>query len=107
MYIENHGIPRSIHLDQAKCLVGNQVKNFCKTINIEIIEAPVNDHRGIGLVGRLMQTIKIRPECIKEEKSANNAFLVKYALKVIIHQLWICGQKTTKISPFEALWPKI
>ena len=28
MYIENHGIPRSIRLDQAKCLVGNQVKTF-------------------------------------------------------------------------------
>ena len=29
MYIENHGIQRSIRLDQAKCLVGNQVKTFC------------------------------------------------------------------------------
>ena len=26
MYIENHGVPRSIRLDQAKCLIGNQVK---------------------------------------------------------------------------------
>ena len=35
MYIENHGILRFICLDQAKCLVGNQVKTFCKKI-IEI-----------------------------------------------------------------------
>ena len=36
MYIETHGIPRSIRLDQAKCLVGNQVKTFCNKNNIEI-----------------------------------------------------------------------
>ena len=49
MYIENHGIPRSIRLDQAKCLVGHQVKTFCKRNNIKTIEA-----------------------CIKEENLANN-----------------------------------
>ena len=102
MYIENHGVPRSIRLDQAKCLVGNQVKTFCRKINIDIIEAPVNDHRAIGLVERLIQTIKIRLACIKEEKSTNNAFHVKHALKIIVHQLRKCKQKTAKISPFEA-----
>ena len=58
MYIEPHEIRRSIHLDQAKCLFGNQVKTFCSKNNIDIIEAPVNDHRAIGLVERLIQTIK-------------------------------------------------
>ena len=101
MYIETHRIPRSIRLDQAKCLVDNKVNN-CNKNNIEIIEAPVNDHRAIGLIERLIQTIKNRLACIKEDKSANNAFDVKYALKIIIHQLLICKQKTTKISPFEA-----
>ena len=47
MYIENHGIPRSIRLDQAKCLVDNQVETFCNKNNIEIIEAPVKYHRAI------------------------------------------------------------
>ena len=105
MYIENHGIPRFIPLDQAKCLIGNQVKTFCKKI-IDIIEAPVNDHRAIGLVERLIQTIKNRLACIKEEKSSTNAFHVKHALKIIIHQLRICKQRTTKISPFEAHFGK-
>ena len=54
------------------------------------------------MLGRLIQTIKSRLACIKEEKLANNGFHVKYALGIIIHQLWICKQKTTKISPFEA-----
>ena len=50
MCIENHGIPRSIRPDQAKCLVGNQLKTFCNKNNIDIIEAPVNNHRAFGLV---------------------------------------------------------
>ena len=102
MYIEIHGIPRSIRLDQAKCLVGNQVKTFCNKNNIDIIEAPVNDHRAIGLVERLIQTIKNRLACIKEEKSPTRAFHVKHALKKIIHQLRICKQRTAKTSPFAA-----
>ena len=102
MYIENHGIPRSIRLDQPKCLVGNQVKTFCNKKNIDIIEAPVDDDRAIGLVERLFQTNKNRLACIKEEKATANAFHVKHALKIIIHHLRICKQRTTKISPFEA-----
>ena len=41
MYNKNHGIPRFFRLDQAKCLVRNQVKTFCNKNNIEIIAAPV------------------------------------------------------------------
>ena len=102
MYIENHGIPISIRLDQAKCLVENQVKTFCNKNNIDIIEAPVNDHRAIGLVERLIQTIKNRLACIRKEKLPTRDFHVKHALKIIIHQLRICKQRTTKTSPFEA-----
>ena len=39
---------------------------------------------------------------MKKEKSANNSFHVKHAIKIINHQLRICKQKTTKTSPFEA-----
>ena len=82
MYIENHGIPRYIGLDQAKCcLVGNQVQNFCNKNKIDIIEAPLDDHRAIGLVEILIQAIKSRLACIKDQKSTNNAFHVKYASK--------------------------
>ena len=72
MYIENHGTPRSSRIDQEKFLVGHQLKTFCKRDNIEIIEAPVNDHRAVGLVEGLIQTIRNRLACIREEKSANN-----------------------------------
>ena len=49
-YIHIHGVPRNIRLDQARCLIGYKVKNFCKQHNINILTAPVNGHRAIGLV---------------------------------------------------------
>ena len=101
MYFENHGIPRSIRLDQSKYLVGNQVKTRNKN-NIEIFEALVNDHRAFGLVERLIQAIKNRLACITEGKLANNAFFVKHAIQIPFHQLQECKQKTTKISPSKA-----
>ena len=75
MYIENHGIPRSIRLDQAKYLVGNQAKTICNKNNINIIEAPVNDHRFIRLIERLIRTIKNRPVFIKEKNRLLTPFM--------------------------------
>ena len=58
-YFQIHGAPpRNIRLDQARCLIGHKVKNFCKQNNINIITAPANDHRAIGLLERSIQTIK-------------------------------------------------
>ena len=91
-YLETHGYPHSIRLDQAKCLVVNQVKIFCTRNNLQIIAASVNDHHAIHLVERLIQTIKNRLACIREEKSRDNAFQVKHATKIITHQLQICKQ---------------
>ena len=38
-YAYTHGIPRTIRLDQATCLDGKQVTNYCNEININIIDA--------------------------------------------------------------------
>ena len=65
-YIHTHGVPRSLRIDQARCLIGTQVKNFCTKSNITLIPAPAKDHRAIGLVERLISTLKQRLACIKE-----------------------------------------
>ena len=57
--------PRNIRLDQSRCLIGNKVKTFCKQHNIKILTSPANDHRAIGLVEPLIQTIKKRLSCMK------------------------------------------
>ena len=59
-YVLIHGIPRTIRLDQARCQTGQQIKAFSNQNDIQLIEAPIHDHRAIGLVERLIQTIKNR-----------------------------------------------
>ena len=99
-YVLLHGIPRAIRLDQARCQTGQQIKAFCSQNNKQLIEAPIHDHRTIGLVERLIQTIKNRLACIKT--AAQNQFNVKASINSIIYQLRICRQKTINISLFEA-----
>ena len=101
-YIQIHGDPRSLRIDQARCLVGNQVKNFCTKNKITLIPAPANDHRAIGLVERLIGTIRQRLACIKKANKEVNSFTIEAALKSIIYQLRICKHRTTKLSPFES-----
>ena len=99
-YVLLHGIPRTIRLDQARCQMGQKVKTFCSQNNIQLIEAPIHDHRANGLVERLIQTIKNSLDCIKT--AARNRFNVKASINSIIYQLRICRQKTINISSFEA-----
>ena len=99
-YAYTHGIPRTISLDQATCLVGKQVTNYCNENNIDILDAPVGDHRANGLVERMIQTIKRRLSCMKAENI--DTFATSKAIKQIISDLRITKQKTTKITPFEA-----
>ena len=100
-YIQIHGVPRNIRLDQARCLIGYKVKNFCKQHNFNIITAPANDHRAIGLVERLIQTIKRRLGCMNLD-SRNKTFTIKEAIKAVVYQLRICKQTTTNVTPFQA-----
>ena len=99
-YVLLHKIPRSIRLDQTRCQTGQQIKAFCSQNNIQLIEAPIHDHRAIGLVERLIQTIKNRLACIKT--AVRNQFNVKASINSIIYQQRICRQKTINVSPFEA-----
>ena len=100
-YIQTFGVPRSIRLDQARCFLGNEIKHFRKQHSINIIEAPANDHRAIGLVERLIQRIKRRLIFMKLVNK-NNSFTIRESIKSIVYQLRICKQKTTIITPFQA-----
>ena len=104
-HIQINGVPRNIRLDQARCLIGYKVKNFCKQHNINIITAPANDHRAIGLVERLIQTIKRRLSCMKID-NRNNTFTIKETIKSMVYQLRICKQKTTNVTFPSTFWKK-
>ena len=99
-YAYTHGKARNIRLDQATCLVGKQVTNYCNENNINIIDAPVGDHSAIGLVERKIQTMKRRLSCMKAENK--DSFSTSNAIKQIISALRLTRQKTRQMTPFEA-----
>ena len=53
-------MPRSIKCDQAKAFKAKEFEIFWKNRNIKLILATACDHRGTGMVERLIQTIKRR-----------------------------------------------
>ena len=91
-----------MRIDQARCLIGNHVKYFCITNNINLIPAAANDHQVIGLMEQLISTIKQLLACKKEAHKELSSLTIKTALKTILHQLRICKYKTTGSSPFES-----
>ena len=91
--IYQHGVPRTIRLDQARCFTGKKFETFYTENKITPIYAPANDHREIGLVERIIQTIKRQLSCMKSQ--LNKKFDLENSLNAII-------QKTINITPFEA-----
>ena len=65
IYIYNHGVPRTIRLDQAQRFTGKKFETFYTENNITPIYAPASYHRAIGLVEGLIQTIKRQLACVK------------------------------------------
>ena len=102
-YIFQHGVPQNIRLDQARCLKGNKVKHICARHNNNLIYAPANDHRPIGLVERPIQTVKRQLGCI-ELVHNQRPFNIKNALRNISLELRTCRKKYYELSPFEAYY---
>ena len=100
-HIVNHGVPRNIRSDQAQ---GNRAKKFllyCKSNNIKLIFAPVDDHRSMGMVQRLVRTLKSRLAIMKIDKTNRPYKLATDAVE-LIKTLRITPNATTKIPSFEA-----
>ena len=98
-YIDTHGIPESIKIDQFSGFKGKAMKKFCLENNIEQKFCPVGDHRGCGLVERTIQTIKRRLGVMLLEENVKS---IKLCLSTIIRDMRWIKQKTIQKSPFEA-----
>ena len=59
-YISNNGIPWRLQCDQAQTFRAKKFQLFCSTNNVKLLFAPVDDHRAIGVVERMIQTLKRR-----------------------------------------------
>ena len=59
-HIVNHAVPRNIRCDQEEGFRAKKFLIYCKTNNFKLIFAPVDDHRAMGKVERLIRTLKSR-----------------------------------------------
>ena len=71
-----------------------------KLVILAKITAPANDQRAIGVVEQLMQPIKRRLSCMKND-SNHNVFTIKELIKSIVYHLGKCKQKSSSLSPFQ------
>ena len=100
-YCKIHGIPRSIRCDQAQAFKAKEFEIFCKNKNIKLILAPAGDHRGTGMVERLIQTIKCRLAVLDIDPMWSSETL-SARIASIIENIRLIPNKTTKFTPFEA-----
>ena len=100
-YITFHGIPRSVRCDQAQAFKAKNFENFCKDNNLRLILAPTGDHRGTGMLERLIQTIKRRLAAINGDNNWSKETLAS-KISAIIEIIKLIRNTTTKITPFEA-----
>ena len=100
-YCKIHGIPRSIRCDQAQAFQAKEFEIFCKNRNIKLILAPAGDHRGTGMVERLIQTLKRRLAVIDIDPMWSSETL-SARIASIIENIRLIPNKTTKVTPFEA-----
>ena len=64
-HILNHGVPKNIRCDQAQGFRAKKLMIYCKSNNIQLIFAPFDDHRSMGMVKRLISTLKTRRSIMK------------------------------------------
>ena len=100
-HIVNHGVPRNIRCDQAQGFRAKKFMIYCKSKNIKLIFAPVDDHRSMGMVERLIRTLKTRLSIMKIDKNITPYKLASDVAE-LIKTLRITPHATTKTTPFEA-----
>ena len=100
-YFKVHGIPRSIRCDQAQAFKAREFEIYCKNKNTKLILAPAGDHRGTGMVERLIQTIKRRLAVLDIDSKWTKRTLSQRVANVI-ENIRLIPNATTKTSPFEA-----
>ena len=100
-YISINGVPRRLRCDQAQTFRAKKFQLFCKTNNLFVLFAPVDDHRAIGVVEWMRQILKGRLAVMRIDKT-NTPYKLTSDKAEIIKTLRITPPSVTKSSPFEA-----
>ena len=98
-YINTHGHPRKLHMDQATGFFSNDIQNFCNYEGIELIKSPVKDHRAAGMVKKTIGSTKNYVlTYLQENKNYKLELMITRALSA----LRFVPHSKTKQTPFEA-----
>ena len=98
-YINTHGHPRKLHMDQATGFFSKEIQNLCNYEGIEFIKSPVRDHRATGMVERTIGSIKNYVlTYLQENKNYKFGAMISRALSA----LRFMPHSKTKLTPFEA-----
>ncbi len=54
------GLPKAVRTDQGTAFTSDIINQWCEKHNVKQIYSPVGDHRGTGLVERLIKTLRSR-----------------------------------------------
>ena len=97
-YISNNGVPRRLRCDQAQSFRAKKFQLFCNTSNIKLLFA--HNHRAIGVVERMIQTLKCRQSIIKIGQT-NTQYKLASVVAEIKKTLRFTPHVVTKISSLE------
>ena len=98
-YINNHGVPRKIHVYSGTNFMSKDVKAYCNSEEIEVIQSPVNDHRNTRCVERTNRSLK---NSILTYVHKEKTELLKKMLQRAFGALRLSNNATLKITPFKA-----
>ena len=99
-YISNNRVPRKLRCDQAQTFRAKRFQFSGNSNHIKVFFAPVDDHRSIGVVERLIQTLKRRLEVMRIFAN-NTSFKLASDVAEIIKPLRIAPRGITRVTPFE------
>ena len=98
-YINTHGHPTKLHIDQATGFFSSDIQNFCKYEDNELIKSPVRDHCPTGMIERTIGSIKNYVlTYLQENKNHKFGLMISRALST----LRFVPHSQTKLTPFEA-----
>ena len=100
-YISNNGLPWRLRCALAQTFRAKKFQLFCNSNSTKLLFTPVDDHRAIGVVERMIQTLKRRLVVMRIDKT-NTPYKLALDVAEIIKRLRITPHGVTKVSPFEA-----
>ena len=102
-YQKSSGIPKAIRSDQGTAFTAESMRTWCDSKCIQHIFSPIGDHRGTGLVERLIRTVRSRLDTCKLE---NKPKTFREIVENILLDIRSRENATKNKSPYELMFAR-